>query len=260
MPCGDGLELNVVCHGTGKPLVLVHGFPLDHTMWKHQIDDLSDTCRVIAVDLRGFGKNAAFTDSVLSMQQLADDVANVLDALKMDEPITYCGLSMGGYVGWQFWQRHRDRLGKLIICDSRALPDEPMQAKTRLKAADFVLEHGPAGLVETMMPKLFAASSTQRDPEMVATLKATMLSTPATTIAAAQRGMAARPDMTGELSKIDVPTQIICGELDEISTAEEMRAIAAAIPDADYVEIAGVGHMTPLEATAEVNVAIRNFL
>jgi pimeloyl-ACP methyl ester carboxylesterase len=95
------LEMSVEDRGEGPPLLLVHGFPLDHSMWRFQLDGLADKNRLIAPDQRGFGKTRP-APGELSMIQLADDLASLLDALQITEPIVYCGLSMGGYVGWQF--------------------------------------------------------------------------------------------------------------------------------------------------------------
>src|SRR6266481_5980829 len=97
----NDVGLNVIDRGRGVPLVLVHGYPLDHSMWQGQIDGLSGICRVIAPDLRGFGASDV-TPGTATMGQMADDVAGILDALHIKEPIVCCGLSMGGYVAWQF--------------------------------------------------------------------------------------------------------------------------------------------------------------
>ena len=98
-------RLHVVERGSGQPLLLVHGFPLDHQMWQGQFAELSQEFRVIAPDLRGFGQSDDATDTV-TMQQYADDLAELLDALGIDQPVAFCGLSMGGYIAWQFWRRH----------------------------------------------------------------------------------------------------------------------------------------------------------
>src|SRR5262245_49111398 len=100
------IQLNVVERGKGQPFLLAHGYPLDHSMWQGQIDGLSDKFRVIAPDLRGFGSSDT-TSGTVTMEQMADDLAVLLTALAVNEPIVFCGLSMGGYVGWQFALRHR---------------------------------------------------------------------------------------------------------------------------------------------------------
>ena len=106
------------------PLLLVHGFPLDHTMWAAQIEAISSRCRVIAPDLRGFGRSPPAGERT-TMEQFADDLAGLLDAIGISEPVVYCGLSMGGYIGWQFWRKHANRLRGLILCDTRATADSP---------------------------------------------------------------------------------------------------------------------------------------
>jgi pimeloyl-ACP methyl ester carboxylesterase len=255
----NGIQLAYVDQGAGRPLVLVHGFPLDHTMWHAQIDALSGDYRVIAPDLRGFGQSGV-SEGTVSMQQFADDLAALLDALEVDEPVVLCGLSMGGYVAWQFWRRHSPRLGGLILCDTRAVGDTPEAAAARREMAERVLREGPAPLVAQMMPRLFAPSTAEEHPEVAESLRRVMMQTDPRGIAAAARGMAERPEMVSKLREIDCPVLVIVGELDVISTAEEMRGIAGAIPHARLVEIAGCGHMSPLERAAEVSTAMREFL
>ena len=254
-----GIEMATVDRGSGPPLLLVHGFPLDHSMWNAQIEALSADYRVIAPDLRGFGRSEV-TPGKVTMQQLADDLAALLERLGVEEPVVFCGLSMGGYVAWQFWRRHRARVRGLILCDTRAVADTAEQAAGRLAMADRVVREGPAPLVAGMMPKLFARGAVEADHEVVESLRRVMLGSDPEGIAAAGRGMAERPDVTATLSRIDCPSLVIVGQLDAISTVEEMRRIAAAIPGARFVEIAGSGHMSPMEKPAEVSGAIADFL
>src|SRR4051812_14800581 len=115
-------SLHVVDEGSGPPLLLVHGFPLDHSMWRHQIAHFAATHRVIAPDLRGFGRSSV-TPGVVTMKQFADDLAAILPALGENRPVVLCGLSMGGYVAWQFVEHHPSKLAALIVCDSKAATD-----------------------------------------------------------------------------------------------------------------------------------------
>lgn len=255
----NGVRLAFVDRGSGTPVVLVHGFPLDHSMWNAQIDALARDYRVIAVDLRGFGQSEA-GDETVTIQQYADDTAGLLDALSIEDQVVFAGLSMGGYVGWQFWRKYPSRVKGLILCDTRAVADTPEMAAGRLEMADRVLAEGPEPLVETMLPKLFGQPTVQNRPEVVESLRGVMLSTDRRAIAAAARGMAQRPDVTTMLGRIDCPSLVIVGRLDAISTPEEMRSIADAIPPARYVEIADSGHMTTMEKPAEVNAAMLDFL
>jgi pimeloyl-ACP methyl ester carboxylesterase len=252
-------RINVNERGSGTPLVLVHGYPLDHSMWQGQIDGLSDTCRVIAPDLRGFGASDVTPDTV-TMEQMADDIAGLLDALKISEPIVFCGLSMGGYVAWQFALKHRARLARLILCDTKAVADTSEAAAGRRKTAERVLAEGAAVAAEALLPKLFALATYKQQPQIVEATRQVILRTKPEGIAAALRGMAQRPDVTSRLPEINVPSLVLCGQHDGISPPDEMRQIAARMPNARYVEIPDAGHMAPLEQPAVVNAAMREFL
>jgi pimeloyl-ACP methyl ester carboxylesterase len=166
------IELNVVERGNGTPLVLVHGFPLDHSMWRGQLEGLADICRVIAPDLRGFGQSSV-TPGKIAMEQYADDMAALLDALGISQPVVFCGLSMGGYVAWQFALRHRARLAKLVLCDTRSIADSAEAAAGRQKTAERVLAEGPQVVAEAMLPKLFAPPAANvREKEWVTQTRA----------------------------------------------------------------------------------------
>jgi 3-oxoadipate enol-lactonase len=253
------MPLSYSDQGQGTPLLLVHGFPLDRSMWQGQVAGLADMCRVIVPDLRGFGKSPAHGGNA-SMEAMADDLALLLDQLAIREPIVLGGLSMGGYVAWQFALRHRPRLAKLILCDTRAIADTAEAAEGRRKTAARVLQEGAGVVAESMLPKLFAPATAKERPEIVAATKEVILRTSPQGIAAALEGMAARMDVTAKLGELDIPALLICGEHDAISPSEEMRGIAARMPRATFVEIKDAGHMAPLEQPEAVNAAIRQFL
>ena len=255
----NGIELAYVDRGQGPPILLVHGFPLDHTMWNAQIEALASRHRVLAVDLRGFGRSGV-TEGTVTMRQFADDLAALLDGLSITDRIVFCGLSMGGYVAWQFWRNYTRRVRALILCDTRAIADTPEVARGRHQMADRVTAEGPGPLVDTMMPKLFAGPTVEEHPEMVESLRRVMLSADPKGVAAAARGMAERPDVTEMLGQIDCPSLVVVGQFDAISTPDEMRAVAEAIPGAQLNVIAGSGHMSPMENPAEVNASILDFL
>ena len=255
----DGSDLKVLDRGAGSPILFVHGFPLDHTMWQPQIETFSSTHRVIVPDLRGFGGSTA-TPGTVSMEQFADDLAAVLDSLKVDEPVTLSGLSMGGYVAWQFWRKYAARLRGLVLCDTRAQPDSPEAAKNRYTTAEKALKDGPAVVADAMLPKLFSEPSTQRIPEIIQSQRRVMLAATPDGIAAALRGMAERADARPWLASIRVPTLVIVGSADTISPPAEMREIAGAIAGSQFVEVPGAAHLPTLEQPEAVNVALRKFL
>ncbi len=255
---GD-VRLACVDRGHGPPLLLIHGFPLDHRMWNAQIEALAGRCRVLAPDLRGFGASQV-TPGTVSMEQMADDLAGLLEALKIDVPVVVCGLSMGGYVAWQFWCKYAERVQGLVLCDTRAAADTPEVAAGRLESAERVIREGPSVLVEGMIPKLLAPQTIAGKPQLADTLAEMIRRADPQGVAAALRGMAARPDFRGRLGQIACPTLVVVGRHDAISTVEEMTAIAAAIPAARLVEVPDAGHMSPLENPGAVNAAVLEFL
>jgi pimeloyl-ACP methyl ester carboxylesterase len=255
----DGIPVSFEDVGSGPVLLLVHGFPLDHTMWREQIEYFSPSRRVLAPDLRGFG-NSSPTEGTVTMRQFADDLAALLDTLRIAEPVDFCGLSMGGYIAWPFFQHYRDKVRSLILCDTRAAADNPEARENRLGLATKVLQCGPGFIAETMPDKLFAGSTRDSNPDLVREVQDVIRSGNGQGIAAASRGMAERPDVTSLLPTIDVPTLVIVGEEDPISTRDEMQGIARAIPGAEFVPVRDAGHMAPLEQPAIVNAAIDRFL
>lgn len=255
----NGIGLAYVDRGAGLPLVLVHGFPVDHAMWRFQIEALSKRHRVIAPDLRGFGQSDV-TEGEVTMEQFADDLAGLLEALRIDEPIVLCGLSMGGYIAFAFWRKYAARLGALILCDTRAAADTPETAAGRRSLAENVVMEGMAPVAETMAPRIFAESTFQEQPALIEAIRRKVLAADPRAVAATSRGMALRPDMTGRLGEISCPTLVIVGRHDAISPPDEMRSIAERIPVARFVEISNAGHLSPLENPTDVNAAMEDFL
>lgn len=244
--------------GEGSPLLLVHGFPLDHHMWDAVIPQLAAKHLVIAPDLRGFGKSEGHVE-IAPMELLADDLASLLNALEVTAPITFCGLSMGGYIGWQMWRRHSDRLARLIQLDTRAAADSEVQARARGVNAEHVLANGMSEVPQAMLPKLLSEKTIENQPQVADSLRDIILRQDPRAAAAAQRGMAQRPDVTNWLPEISLPTLVLCGSDDGISPPAEMQAFTGKIPGAQFLEIPNAGHMVPMEDPNATVKAILEF-
>ena len=230
-----GVSLATIDQGKGRPILLVHAFPLDHSMWDAQIAALAARWRVIAPDLRGFGRSAV-TEGTVTMEQMADDLAGLLDALGVAEPIVYCGLSMGGYVGWEFYRKQASRLRGMILCDTRAIAASAELRQSRKLMIDRLLNEGPEPVAQAIIPKLLTASTIASHPELAAGVHRMILASDRQGLAAALRGSAQRPDSTALLPEIRCPCLVIVGKHDAISTLEEMRIIAAKIPQGATVQ------------------------
>jgi 3-oxoadipate enol-lactonase len=254
-----GVSLAYCDAGQGTPLVLAHGFPLDHGLWSGQIEALSRRCRVIAPDLRGFGQSAV-PEGTVTMEQYADDLAGLLDHLGISEPVVLGGLSMGGYVAFAFWRKHAARLRGLVLCDTRAAADTFTGAAARRVVADRVLEEGALPVLSPMISKLFSTKTLSGRHELAEWVRRVIERTDPRGIAAANRGMAERPDSTADLPRIGCPALLLAGEEDSLSPPGEMRGMAEKIPHARFVVIPSAAHLAPLEQPAAVNRAMEDFL
>jgi pimeloyl-ACP methyl ester carboxylesterase len=253
-----GKNTNLIDVGSGPTVLLVHGFPLDHSMWKYQFEPLAKKFRVVCPDLPGFGASESGSPPI-SMRGWADDLSDLLDVLEI-ETVTFCGLSMGGYIGWQFWKHHRDRLSGLIACDTRAAADSETVARGRRVSAKAVLAHGTKSLAEAMPSKLFSAQSLQQRENDVQMIRTVIARTDREIVAGAQLAMGQRADATEWLDEIEIPTLFIVGEHDGITPPDEMQENANRVIGSQFMQIPDAGHLPPLENSDVFNLAVMKFL
>jgi pimeloyl-ACP methyl ester carboxylesterase len=252
--------LNYSDDGPGPVVVLLHGFTLDHSMWDAQRETVGSTYRVIAPDLRGHGQSAA-PDGIYPIDDMADDVVELLDALKIREPVVLGGLSMGGYVALSLAVRYPKRLRGLMLLNTRAAADTPETAQIREELARQIDATGDVSpVVATMLPRLFGRTTMERRGDIVAMTEDVMRRSPARGVAGSLRGMAIRPDRTTDLGRITLPTLIVAGAEDALIPIEESRLMASALPNVELVLIPDAGHLAPLENPAASNVAMLRFL
>lgn len=240
-------------------LLLIHGFPLHSNLWLPQIDDLADFVRVVAPDLRGHGRSDA-VKGPYSVAMLADDCADLLGYLNVATPFVVCGLSMGGYVAFEFYRRYREHVAGLILTATRAGADSAEGKANRDKMADVTRRRGVTAVVETMLPKLLAPDVYDDDEELVDFVRDMMADTSVEGVVGALAAMRDRPDSMPTLAEIDVPVLIIHGAEDQIIPLAEAEAMAAAIPDAQLVVIPHAGHLPNLEQPDAFNDAVIDFL
>lgn len=244
----------------GGPTVLfIHGFPLNSSLWEPQLEDLNDTARLLAPDLRGYGLSPA-ADGPYSMEMLADDCFGLLESLGVQLPIVVCGHSMGGYIAFEFFRRFPGVVSGLVLVATRAAADTPEAREVRDRTAEQVQEEGPAMLSAGMLPKLLAPDNYENDDKLVAFVREMIDSASVNGIVGALQAMKARPDSTPLLSEIDVPTLIIHGADDAIVPLAEAEAMCDAIPDAELVVVPNAGHLPNLEGALQFNEALWDYL
>ena len=251
----NGKTLHYEESGSGTPLVLLHGFPLDARVWEKQRSALADSFRVITPDLRGFGKSASA--DAFSLAELADDVHALLADLGA-LPAVVGGLSMGGYVTLEYAKKHPADLKGLLLIDTKAEADTAEGKEGRNKMIELVRSKGSPAVAEAMMPKLIAPDATSR-PALVRELRSIMEACPSLTIEHALAAMRDRNDHAANLPSIAVPSLILVGEADAITPPKAAAAMKDGIPKSQMVTIKGSGHMTPMEQPEQVNRAIRDF-
>ena len=256
-----GGRLAVHTAGSGLPLLLLHGFPLDHSMWSSQ-EPLAEHVRLIVPDQRGFGGSAG--PGPESIAQLADDAVALLDALHVTGPAVVCGLSMGGYVAQHVAARHPDRVAALVLVDTRLEADTPDVRAGRVDLAAKVGRIGQRIVAEAMVPRLLATSAEAKGaPDRAAIeaeLQRTIESQPVATIQAALAALGDRPDMTDAARSLRMPTLLVVGAEDALTPPACLEKAETLIPDARLLVVPRAGHMTPLEAPSVFNAAVLEFL
>lgn len=246
--------------GPGPAVVLIHGFPLDRSMWEAQTAEVGSIYRIIAPDLRGAGASAA-PDGIYTVDLLADDVIETMDALDLDEPVVVGGLSMGGYVALSIALRYPDRLRGLMLMNTRAAGDPASTAQVREDLARQIEATGSGeALVDSMFPKLFAPTSYTRHADLIARMRERSLRANPRGLANTLRGLAIRPDRTADLGRIAAPTLVLAGADDQLIPNSESKVLADGIPGARLVTIPEAGHLAPLENKTAANAAILEFL
>lgn len=245
--------------GPGTPLVLLHAFPLSAQMWEAQIEGLGDRARMITIDLRGFGDSDAPDDrAAYSMGTFAGDIKGVLDGIGIDRAVL-CGLSMGGYVCFEFWRTYRDAVVGLILADTRAEADAPETIEKRSSQQQQVVDHGIDGLADGLTTALLSEATRANRPDVVARAR-TIMDQPASGYIGALEAMKNRPDSTPDLTGIKVPCLVMVGEDDGLTPPALARKIHEHIGGSEMVVIPEAGHLSNLEDPQTFNGALTDFL
>ena len=243
--------------GSGQPIVFLHAFPLNRTMWAEQEAALSSHYRVITIDLRGHGES----DAPLwhySLDQAADDVRALLDHLSITQAL-FVGLSMGGYILLAFYRRYADRVKGMVLADTRAPADTPEGKAGRFQMAQIAYKQGPSTIADLMIPKLLSPATIQSRPEIVQRVRTMIEGNQISGIAGDLMAMAERPDSVPLLKQIACPTQIIVGELDQATPTADAKLMAEQILHARLAVIPNAAHLANLEQPEAFTRLIEEF-
>jgi len=253
----NGITLAFNDQGAGLPLVFLHAFPLNRTMWADQEQSLSSQFRVITMDLRGHGES----DAPLwryTLDQAADDVIGLLNHLSIQQAV-FVGLSMGGYILFALCRTYADRIKGLVLADTRAQADTAEGKAARFQMAQTAYRKGPSAVADIMIPKLLSPSTIQTKPELVQRVRRMIEGNQISGIAGDLMAMAERPDSVPLLKQITCPTQIIVGEDDLPTPPADAKLMAGQIPDTRLAVIPAAAHLSNLEQPDSFSEIVRAF-
>jgi 3-oxoadipate enol-lactonase len=253
-------DAEIVYHvlGEGPPVLLLHPFPANHEFWMPVANALSARYRLLLPDLRGHG-DSGVGEGLATMEKHAADIFRVMDDAEVGRaPLV--GVSIGGYVLFEFWREHRNRVSALGLCNTKAPADSPDARAARLQAAEEVIERGTEPFFESMIPRLLGKSTRERRPDLVEGALGMMRKMSPQDVAQVQRGMAARPDSVATLKTINVPTLLLTGEEDVLTGVNEAELMRQHISNAQLRVLPKAGHYSPWEQPEEAGKVLRQFL
>ena len=245
--------------GSGRPILFLHGYPLDHRMWEPVLALLAQDFLCVAPDLRGFGRAAEESKS-FSICDLADDCAQLIAALQIRRPAIVCGLSMGGYVAMECVHRYPQLVSHLVLANTRCNAENADGAAARRQVANTALRDGVAIVVTPMLEKLVCRSTIDQRKAVGDSVNVMMMQIRASTIAWAQLAMSHREEFTERMKSWKVPTLCIGGDSDPITPKSVIEYMSSIIPNARLKIIEEASHLTPLEQPLEFANAIREFV
>ena len=244
--------------GEGPPVVLLHPFPANHEFWLPVARALATRYRVVLPDLRGHG-DSGVGEGPATMEKHASDIACVMDDAEIGRaPLV--GASIGGYVLFEFWRRHRGRVAALGLCNTKAPADSAEARAGRLLAASDVLERGTEPFFESMIPRLLGKITRETRPDLVEGVLRMMRKMSPEDVAQVQRGMAERPDSMDTLKTINVPALLVTGEEDILTGLNEAELMRQHIAGSRLRVIPRAGHYSPWEQQEEAGKLLRQFL
>jgi 3-oxoadipate enol-lactonase len=252
---GDA-HLSYEIAGNGPTVVLLHPFPLNHSFWDGIIPDLSTRHRVSTPDLRAHG-HSGLGEGPVTMQKLADDLAGLCRHELISQAF-FVGVSIGGYLLFEFWRRYRDQVAALVLANTRPGAETSEGRANRLQLADKVMREGTSRFIEEMLLKLLSQTTRTNRPDIVDAARKMMQAMSADDIAGVQRGMAERPDSVRTLASINVPTLLIAGNEDSIPLSE-FELVRQHIDGSRLQVISQAGHYAALEKPTEFGGLLRTF-
>lgn len=237
--------------GSGYPLICLHGYALDHTIWLKVANEIQSGVNLILPDLRGHGKSFA-SDGVYSMRSMAEDILRVLDLLRIDRAFI-AGHSMGGYISLALAENHSDRLSGLALVASHPFADTPEKKKARLEESKKVSQQKSNEPITDMAQKL------SKESDVIDFCISLISTTNYYGIIGGLAGMAERPEMVDQMNALKIPMFLIAGTNDQLIPIVTIEEMALKIPGLQIEMIKNAGHMLMMEKPEETATALLKF-
>jgi len=244
--------------GSGPPVVLLHPFPANHEFWLPAAQALVSRYQLLLPDLRGHGESGV-GEGPATMDKHAADLVAVLDQEHIRRAVLV-GVSIGGYVLFEFWRKSADRVAALVLSNTKAQADTAEGRAMRLEAASRVMEQGTEPFLESMLPKLLGETTRRTRPDLVQGALGMMQKMSPEDVAMVQRGMAERRDSVEILGTMKVSTLVLTGDEDVLTGVGDAQLIERHIPGSQMKVVAKAGHYSPWERPAEVGKILRQFV
>jgi len=255
----NGITLNVIDSRTpGAPVIFIHPFPFNLSVWKAQFERLTTTNRVITFDIRGFG-GSTMDNKKSSIGLYADDLVQMMDHLNLDQAVV-CGLSMGGYILLDAVERYPSRFKALILCDTQCVGDSKEQQQIRYESIKKIETIGLGDFSEQFIQKALSANTLEHNKHLSEQLAAIILSNSPAAVTSGMGAMAQRNETCSKLSKISVPTLVISGKEDSVIMPSQSEFLFNNIPGAQLQIIEKAGHLSNIEQPEAFNKIIQSFI
>jgi len=254
----NGLKIFTKGNKNNKPLIFIHGFPYDHTMWNYQINEFKNTYYCVTYDIRGLGESY-IGDGQYTMEAFVWDLYSIMDGLHIEDPIL-CGLSMGGYIAQRAIEKEPERFAGLILCDTRSEEDNNDGKIARSNAIDKINVEGVESFVNDFVPMCFHRQTPNRFSDMYEIQLDVTRNQNSVGVKGSLLAMLSRRDLTPALKKISVPTLLLVGKKDNLTPSAVMKEMAKRIKKTKFYIVPQAGHMAPLENPEFVNEKIERFL
>ncbi|HAZ02922.1 MAG: hypothetical protein A2W90_09520 [Bacteroidetes bacterium GWF2_42_66] len=239
-------------------IILIHGFPLNKSMWTNQVEALIENYRVVAYDVRGHGKSVS-GDEDFSIELFVSDLLGIMDVLKIDKAVL-CGLSMGGYIALNAIENYPKRFNALILSDTNCIADSSVAKEKRMKAIENIRENGVEKYADESMKNLFAPESFATSKEKIITVKEMIVKTSIQSLCNTLHALSERKETCYKLPEIKMPTLIMVGKKDIITPPSTARFMHEKIKGSILNILEHAGHLSNIENPYEFNYQINKFI